>query len=442
MQPVRTQQVALVLFGLRLTLERDKQAKGLRRSLFEWGARNGACFHPDQEMDDFAVAECPIESDSRLLKINLVFEQSSQRSTFIAEVDTMLQQGWDKVFVRAWPRASEDCPKFMRHALDEFEMQRPFKPLRRVFASEYKPRADDTSPPADSPNPEELTESDRTSHRPVQILPNDQLFKRARIERDSAFRGERYEKAHIIPLAVCGGISRRNSHSKEITGILDLFWLSTLEDNFLPLSESLHTSFDGTGGGRGNTPNTQALLALQPLNPTNDQDARGMQIPMRAWFRFEKDAMDFANWAEQQVKVSKVDVGSTTLYVAHGSGVTTYGSLAERVIPTVHYDGLEVVGAIPLWPNSIHRIDAMHAIDMEMNPFKTLSGDKMAGWEIMWNCLRWNFHAKICGEWRVMQLDTTLSDGASRLSAANKLDKRMNEFFTEATAPNIASTWA
>eukprot|EP00327_Prymnesium_parvum_P008511 CAMPEP_0182818944 /NCGR_PEP_ID=MMETSP0006_2-20121128/12306_1 /TAXON_ID=97485 /ORGANISM="Prymnesium parvum, Strain Texoma1" /LENGTH=537 /DNA_ID=CAMNT_0024945467 /DNA_START=396 /DNA_END=2009 /DNA_ORIENTATION=+ len=435
-------QDAAVLFGLRLTLERDKQAKGLRRSLFEWGTRTGACFHPDQQEGDFAVSDCPMEPDSRLLEINLVFEDKLSRTTFLAEVSTMLCLGWDNVFVRAWPRASAANPKSIRHALNEFEIPSPTTPLRKVFINDYICRADDASPPEDSPNPDEHTESDRTSHRPVPILPDDQLFKRARIEKGDAFRGERYEKAHIIPLAACGGSSRSKSHSKEPTGISDLFWLSTLEDNYLPLSQALHTSFDGTGGGRGNTPETQARIALQPLSPTNERDDRGIRIPVRAWFRFERDALDFQRWSEDPVTVTQVPVGSSLLYAAHGNGVATYGSPAERVIPTAPIEGHEVVGAIPLWPTSISRTEAL---DMEFKPFKTLSGDKMAGWEIMWCCLRWNFHSKICGEWRVVvpDEDNNSSDGASRLSAANKLDEQMNEAFAEAckdTAPSTAST--
>lgn len=405
-----------------MTLERHHRAKGFRRSLFEWGARHGAFFHPEQQLADFEVKSCEQRPESRLLKINLVFETSDQRSRFCAEVDGMLAHGWDKMFVRAWPPALEGNPKSLHHALEEFEIPRPPQPLRRVLNTDYAARDEEAEPPADSPNPEDIYSEQSSSKRPLDISADDGLFKRTRIENDLRFQGDlnKYERAHIIPKRVCSSWA----------GIDDLFWLADSEDNLWALSHTLHTAFDGSGGGKGVHPESQAMVAFQPLSAVDENQS--VKIPLRAWCRTKHVAETLVRYIEPQILITGVQMKSDILYVVHGSGLATHGSTGERVIPNVERLGTEVRGAIPLWPSSIDRVEAQSCACGEAT-FKTLKGNQMAGWEIMWACLRWNFHAKICGEWKVLASEGAASSGTqARLEHAKALDESMNSCFAAA----------
>ncbi|KAL1521189.1 hypothetical protein AB1Y20_022741 [Prymnesium parvum] len=424
-----SEQVGLAspLFAMQLTLERHSDARGFRRSLFQWGGQYGAYFNPESDAADFEALPCDGTENSRLLKIDLVFEDKNGRTSFINEVAKTVALGWEEALVRPWPRVTEGNPKSLDHALKEFTVSGPSRELRRVLANNYVPRGKEAEPPEDSPDPDGGTESSRSTKREL-ISPKDPLCKRARIESEATIDNaySMIQKAHIIPKCKCGLSSDKKA------GVADLFWLAKLEHNFLPLTPNLHEAFDGTGKGSGTKTESQTVVAFQPLPAVRDDNDRGMRIPLRAWCVEQGKAQALARNLEAQAVVLPVQLGDRTLYVVHGSGVATYGSKTTQVIPT---NSDNVVGAIPLWPSSIDRVEAAEG-------FETLKIDRMDGWEITWACLRWNFHAKICGEWHILPHPLASNDTGSalltthstkeRLQAANWIDQKMDESFRDA----------
>jgi len=419
--------LASPLFAMRLMLERHRGARGFRRSLFQWGGHCGAYFNPESDVADFEALPCDGTENSRLLKIDLVFEHDWQRTSFINEVAKTVALGWEEALVRPWPRITEGNPKSLDHALKEFTMSRPSQRLHRVTVTDYVPRGVEAEPPADSPDPDGGTESSRSTKR-VFIPSTHPLCKRARIEAETTIVFHAYgnvQRAHIIPKCKCGLSSDKKA------GVADLFWLAKLEHNFLPLTPNLHEAFDGRGKGAGTKTESQTVIAFQPLKVMDDSNDRGRRIPLRAWCIEEERARALALNLEAQAVVLPVQVDDRTLYVVYGSGVATYGSKATQVIPT---NSDNVVGAIPLWPSSIDRTEA--------TGFETLENDRMEGWEITWACLRWNFHAKICGEWHILPHPLASNDTGSalltthstkeRLQAANWIDQKMDESFRDA----------
>mmetsp|Transcript_38046 Transcript_38046/g.87076 ORF Transcript_38046/g.87076 Transcript_38046/m.87076 type:complete len:220 (-) Transcript_38046:1342-2001(-) len=123
-----SEQVGLAspLFAMQLTLERHSDARGFRRSLFQWGGQYGAYFNPESDAADFEALPCDGTENSRLLKIDLVFEDKNGRTSFINEVAKTVALGWEEALVRPWPRVTEGNPKSLDHALKEFTMSRVY----------------------------------------------------------------------------------------------------------------------------------------------------------------------------------------------------------------------------------------------------------------------------------------------------------------------------
>lgn len=342
---------------------------------------------------------------ARLLSVHLHFLSMEKVAAFEGEVIQLLQDRPSAALVDRQGNALH--VSMARDTVCKTSKTMPIELPRPVHENHYIPRQSPTGEPFDSKDGCDLTVTVTATLPPGCVGnfdENDPLWPAHAIEKRSSFLLHA-EKAHIFPHNKCVKVTQKDGKKTKVSTGYE--WLDDPEEadfNFLYLSAGMHLSFDGSGRGRGSKTTTLAVICIEPLARTFDDETGAKRfkiekkdevywatIPLRVWCRSETVA--------EQIK--------SFLAVGHEAGFDNLTGLHhfENIsVECVHrqiamgreelLDG-ETQGRISVYNKRVPFMD-----EQLSGAWSVTKEGYISSTEIMEKCLLWAANETWNGEWK------------------------------------------